>query len=80
MTLLISQLFILLVYLLHSLQVAAKSLETGIFGARCNVLINCKSLTDSSKRETLIQEANTLYKEAQDKCQKILERIEANQK
>lgn len=53
-----------------------KCVETGIYGARCNVIINCKSLTDANLRKSLIQEANSLYKEAQQKCQQILDDIE----
>ncbi|OXA36522.1 Formimidoyltransferase-cyclodeaminase [Folsomia candida] len=56
---------------ISDVQVAVKCVETGIYGARCNVIINCKSLTDANLRKSLIQEANSLYKEAQQKCQQI---------
>ncbi|XP_021949635.1 formimidoyltransferase-cyclodeaminase [Folsomia candida] len=61
---------------ISDVQVAVKCVETGIYGARCNVIINCKSLTDANLRKSLIQEANSLYKEAQQKCQQILDDIE----
>lgn len=36
---------------LVSLQVAAKALETGVFGAYFNVLINLKDMTDDAFKE-----------------------------
>jgi len=49
---------------------------SNFLGARCNVIINCKSLTDVSQRKELIQEANSLFQEAKEKCQNILDRLE----
>lgn len=41
---------------LAGLQVAAKALETGVFGAYFNVLINLKDITDQDFKEQVSQQ------------------------
>jgi len=59
------------------LQVGVKCIETGIYGARCNVLINCDSLTDKVKKDAITTEITGIYKESQARCAQILKRLEA---
>lgn len=47
-------------------QVAVKALETAVFGAHYNVLINLRDVTDQSFREKTEREASALLREAQD--------------
>lgn len=58
------------------LQVAAKSLETGVFGARCNVLINLSNVADKAQSEALRSEAEAEWKQAQERCAEVLQILE----
>lgn len=51
---------------LSDVQVAAKALETAVFGAYYNVLINLRDITDQSFREKTEREASALLRDAQD--------------
>lgn len=51
---------------LSDVQVAAKALETAVFGAHYNVLINLRDITDQSFREKTEREASALLRDAQD--------------
>ncbi|CAG7833474.1 unnamed protein product [Allacma fusca] len=57
---------------LSDIQVGVKCIETGIWGARCNVLINCQSLENELQRKLIIEEIEELWKNAQDTTAKIL--------
>jgi glutamate formiminotransferase/formiminotetrahydrofolate cyclodeaminase len=61
---------------LSDVQVGVKCVETGIWGARCNVLINCDSLVDTVTKKQLVQEANSLYKRAEQKAKFIIDQLE----
>ncbi|GAB5576189.1 formimidoyltransferase-cyclodeaminase isoform X2 [Prionailurus iriomotensis] len=61
------------------LQVAAKALETGVFGAYFNVLINLKDVTDSAFKEQTRQHISSLLQEAKTQAALVLDRLEARQ-
>ncbi|ODM95856.1 Formimidoyltransferase-cyclodeaminase [Orchesella cincta] len=61
---------------LSDIQVGIKCLETGIWGARCNVLINCGSLADANTKVDLVKEANFLYDTAKHHASRILRTLE----
>ncbi|CAL8110538.1 unnamed protein product [Orchesella dallaii] len=61
---------------LSDIQVGIKCLETGIWGARCNVLINCSSLVDSVTKTDLVKEANFLYDTAKHHANRIIRTLE----
>jgi len=56
-------------------EVGAKSLETGIWGAHKNVLINLKDIQDEAYKEKILSEANTILKRANEMCEKTIESI-----
>ncbi|KAJ8367623.1 hypothetical protein AAFF_G00314100 [Aldrovandia affinis] len=58
------------------LQVAAKALETSVFGAYYNVLINLKDITDESFKTTTQQRASSLLQEAREGAAAVLEAAE----
>jgi glutamate formiminotransferase/formiminotetrahydrofolate cyclodeaminase len=55
------------------LEVGARSLETGIWGAHRNVLINVEGLEDEAFRQSVTTEAAALVGRARDKLQAVLE-------
>ncbi|XP_023670555.2 formimidoyltransferase-cyclodeaminase [Paramormyrops kingsleyae] len=55
------------------LQVAAKALETAVFGAYCNVLINLKDITDESFKSTTQQRVSVLLLEARQSMAAVLD-------
>ena len=55
------------------IQVGARALETGIWGAGQNVLINLEGIKDESFREASRQEAQALAQRASLECQQVLE-------
>ncbi|XP_064182844.1 formimidoyltransferase-cyclodeaminase isoform X1 [Anguilla rostrata] len=57
-------------------QVAAKALETAVFGAYYNVLINLKDITDESFKTTTRQRASDLLQEARESAAAVLEAAE----
>jgi glutamate formiminotransferase/formiminotetrahydrofolate cyclodeaminase len=61
---------------LSDIQVGIKCIETGIWGARCNVLINCSSLTNNSLKGDLVKEANGLYDTGKEQAERILKSLE----
>ncbi|KAB0374259.1 formimidoyltransferase-cyclodeaminase [Muntiacus reevesi] len=61
------------------LQVAAKALETGVFGAYFNVLINLKDVTDDAFKEQVRQRISGLLQDAQAQAALVLDRLEARQ-
>uniref|UniRef100_A0A452VNI8 Formimidoyltransferase-cyclodeaminase n=1 Tax=Ursus maritimus TaxID=29073 RepID=A0A452VNI8_URSMA len=61
------------------LQVAAKALETGTFGAYFNVLINLKDVADDAFKDQTRQRISSLLQEAKTQATLVLERLEARQ-
>ncbi|XP_004602370.2 formimidoyltransferase-cyclodeaminase [Sorex araneus] len=61
------------------MQVAAKALETGVFGAYFNVLINLKEVTDQEFKEQVCQRISSLLQDAQTQAALVLNRLEARQ-
>ncbi|XP_034510095.1 formimidoyltransferase-cyclodeaminase isoform X1 [Ailuropoda melanoleuca] len=61
------------------LQVAAKALETGTFGAYFNVLINLKDVADDAFKDQTRQRISSLLQEAKTQAALVLERLEARQ-
>ncbi|XP_043330568.1 formimidoyltransferase-cyclodeaminase isoform X2 [Cervus canadensis] len=61
------------------LQVAAKALETGMFGAYFNVLINLKDVTDDAFKDQVRQRISGLLQDAQMQAALVLDRLEARQ-
>ena len=53
-------------------QVGAKSLETGIWGAYQNVLINMDGIDDESCKITILDEAEKIMIRAREKCEQVL--------
>ena len=53
-------------------QVGARALETGIWGAYQNVLINMKGIEDQSYRTATLSEAEAIMSRAEENCQKVL--------
>lgn len=58
-------------------QVAARSLETGIWGAYMNVLINMKGIKDEAFKTEILKEAEGIMARAKAKCAEVLEILEA---
>ncbi|KAL7831515.1 hypothetical protein SRHO_G00310180 [Serrasalmus rhombeus] len=54
-------------------QVAAKALETAVYGAYYNVIINLKDITDQSFRSTVEEKASALLNEARESVAAVLE-------
>ncbi|XP_006876173.1 PREDICTED: formimidoyltransferase-cyclodeaminase [Chrysochloris asiatica] len=59
------------------LQVAAKALETGVFGAYFNVLTNLKDITDDDFTDQIRQQVSSLLQDAQTQAALVLDRLEA---
>ncbi|KAJ1187906.1 hypothetical protein NDU88_004671 [Pleurodeles waltl] len=59
------------------IQVAAKALETGVFGAYFNVLINLKDITDEDFKAQMKEQVSSLLKEAKRSSAAVLETAEA---
>lgn len=57
-------------------QVGARALETGIWGAYQNVLINMENITDDEYRRTTLAEAEQLVQRARRQCTKVLDMLE----
>lgn len=55
------------------IQVGARSLETGIWGALQNVLINLEGITDEAFREGCGREARALAQRASEECRQVLD-------
>jgi glutamate formiminotransferase/formiminotetrahydrofolate cyclodeaminase len=53
-------------------QVGARALETGIWGAYQNILINMLDIEDEAFRTEIIKEADTLMARAKEKCAEVL--------
>ena len=61
----------------HSdVEVGARALEVGIWGAYRNVLINLPQIEDQSFKENVLEEANQIVKFAEMSCKEVLEIIE----
>uniref|UniRef100_A0A3B1K799 Formimidoyltransferase-cyclodeaminase n=2 Tax=Astyanax mexicanus TaxID=7994 RepID=A0A3B1K799_ASTMX len=54
-------------------QVAAKALETAVYGAYYNVIINLKDITDQAFRKAMEEKASALLKEAKENATAVLE-------
>ncbi|XP_070652431.1 formimidoyltransferase-cyclodeaminase isoform X1 [Bos indicus] len=61
------------------LQVAAKALETGVFGAYFNVLINLKDVTDDAFKDQVRRRISSLLQDAQTQAALVLDGLEARQ-
>jgi glutamate formiminotransferase/formiminotetrahydrofolate cyclodeaminase len=57
-------------------QVGARSLETGIWGAYQNVLINMVDMEDEPYRQTILAEADAIAARAKEKCGHVLATLE----
>jgi len=55
------------------IEVGAKALETGIWGAHKNVLINMPGIKDDKFKKEKLDEAGSLVKRANEKCKEVLE-------
>ncbi|MFH1050065.1 MAG: glutamate formimidoyltransferase [bacterium] len=55
------------------IEVGAKALETGIWGAHKNVLINMPGIKDEKFKKEKLGEAETILKRANEKCNEVLE-------
>ncbi|XP_076158801.1 formimidoyltransferase-cyclodeaminase [Alosa pseudoharengus] len=60
-------------------QVAAKALETAVFGAYFNVIINLKDITDKSFKNATQQRATVLLEEAKASVRAVLEAADTRQ-
>ncbi|MBC2743358.1 MAG: glutamate formimidoyltransferase [Desulfosarcina sp.] len=60
-------------------EVGAKALETGIWGAYKNVMINMADITDDAFKTHITQEARAIVKRATQKCAEVLEILDARQ-
>lgn len=54
------------------MEVGARALETGIWGAYKNVLINLPGIKDEAFKTDVVQEAEAYLKRAEEKCKEIL--------
>ncbi|XP_011852236.1 PREDICTED: formimidoyltransferase-cyclodeaminase [Mandrillus leucophaeus] len=61
------------------LQVAAKALETGVFGAYFNVLINLKDITDEAFKDQIHHRISSLLQEAKTQAALVLDCLETRQ-
>ncbi|XP_045708484.1 formimidoyltransferase-cyclodeaminase isoform X1 [Phyllostomus hastatus] len=57
------------------LQVAAKALETGMFGAYFNVLINLKDISDDKFKDQIRQRISRLLQDAKTQAEQVLDRL-----
>ncbi|ERE88053.1 formimidoyltransferase-cyclodeaminase-like protein [Cricetulus griseus] len=62
---------------LSDLQVAVKALETGVFGAYFNVLINLKDMTDDAFKQKMHHRISSLLQEAKTQAALVLASLEA---
>ncbi len=53
-------------------QVGAKALETGIWGAFQNVMINVKDIKDQAYKIQIIEEAKTIENRSKEKCREVI--------
>lgn len=60
-------------------QVGARALETGIWGAYQNVLINLESIKDAKFKAATLEEAGALDARAKEKCAQVLTILEERQ-
>ena len=58
------------------IQVGARALELGIWGAWKNVLINMKDIQDADFVDRITKEANDIRLRAEQNCKEILEILE----
>jgi glutamate formiminotransferase/formiminotetrahydrofolate cyclodeaminase len=58
-------------------EVGARTLETGIWGAYKNVMINMTDITDDEFRTRIVGEAEAIVKRAAQKCADVLEILES---
>jgi glutamate formiminotransferase/formiminotetrahydrofolate cyclodeaminase len=61
------------------IQVGARALETGIWGAYQNVLINLTEIIDMAYKENVLAEAELLLVRAREKCSEVLQLIDGGQ-
>jgi glutamate formiminotransferase/formiminotetrahydrofolate cyclodeaminase len=57
------------------IQVGARALETGIWGAYQNVLINMRELEDAEYKKKVLAEADQLLIRAKEQCADVLSAI-----
>jgi glutamate formiminotransferase/formiminotetrahydrofolate cyclodeaminase len=57
-------------------QVGAKALETGIWGAYQNVLINMQTVQDEEYKQQTLAEAENIAERAREKCEQVLQILE----
>ena len=57
-------------------EVGARALETGIWGAYKNVMINMQDITDVAFKARITEEAETILRRAADKCAEVLAILE----
>ncbi|XP_033876483.3 formimidoyltransferase-cyclodeaminase isoform X2 [Acipenser ruthenus] len=62
------------------IQVAAKALETAVFGAYCNVVINLKDIKDEAFKTATQQEASGMLEEARASVNTVLEAADERKK
>uniref|UniRef100_A0A8B9P176 Formimidoyltransferase-cyclodeaminase n=1 Tax=Apteryx owenii TaxID=8824 RepID=A0A8B9P176_APTOW len=58
------------------IQVGAKMLEAGVFGAYCNVMINLKDITDEKFKQVMSQKVSRLLEEAKQSLALVLALLE----
>ena len=61
-------------------EVGARALETGIWGAYKNVMINMAGITDEKFKKNISEEAASLVDRAKEKCTRVLTILEKNEK
>ena len=61
-------------------EVGAKAMETGIWGAYKNVMINMADITDENFKNTTIKLAEEIKTRAENQCEKVLEILENREK
>ncbi len=55
------------------IEVGAKAMETGIWGAYKNVMINMADIADKDFKKAIVQQAEDMKKRAENQCKKVLE-------
>ncbi|MGD9018139.1 MAG: cyclodeaminase/cyclohydrolase family protein, partial [Desulfobacterales bacterium] len=58
------------------IQVGARALETGIWGAYQNILINMTGVKDDAFRQDILAEADAMAARAGKKCREVLDILE----
>ncbi|OGU39611.1 MAG: glutamate formimidoyltransferase [Ignavibacteria bacterium GWB2_35_12] len=61
-------------------EVGARSIETGIWGAYKNVLINLPGIQDETFKKQTLEEADAIVKRAKEKCNRVLSILEKREK